>query len=262
MPNTTDPAVRKMIAQRKAVWAVVPDGRTELLIEPRKRTIFVSGGKPIGRRKTPNPSTACDYRAEFAEHAKSVEQFVGHMYLDKKGNVTVGYGHLLADLGMLEDINSRFELSDMAIATGVDLDRAIIEDFERLKAQAPGNRSARAYEAETTARMDPAAGWPLLQDDIDIAIRIAKDMFLAFDTFPNGAKLGVLEMVFNLGPGGLEGTDEDPKFPNFRRAVRDRDWRTAACEAHRLIVSESRNRKVFEWFNMYAVREEPYSVQP
>ncbi len=251
MPNTMDPAVRKMIAQRKAVWAVVPDGRTELLIEPRKRTIFVASGKPISRRKTANPSTARDYRSEFAEHAKSVEKFVGHMYLDNKGNVTVGYGHLLRDLDMVESISGSFDAPDLAI-----------EDFKRLKAQAPGNRAAIAYASETTARMDESAAWLLLQDDIDIAISAAKAMFRAFDTFPNGAKLGVLDMVFNLGAGGLEGTKEDPKFPNFREAVKNRYWKRAARESHRLDVDEDRNQKVFEWFDMYAAREEAYSVQP
>ena len=68
MPNMTDPVIRKLLAQQKARWAVLPDGRQEALIERRTRRLFVqSNGKPITRRKTPNPSSAKDFRAAFVE---------------------------------------------------------------------------------------------------------------------------------------------------------------------------------------------------
>ena len=68
VPNMTDPVIRKLLAQQKARWAVLPDGRQEALIERRTRRLFVqSNGKPITRRKTPNPSSAKDFRAAFVE---------------------------------------------------------------------------------------------------------------------------------------------------------------------------------------------------
>ncbi len=46
--------------------AVLPDGRQETLIERRTRRLFVQGnGKPITRRKTPNPSSAKAFRAAY-----------------------------------------------------------------------------------------------------------------------------------------------------------------------------------------------------
>ncbi len=96
MPNTTNPVIKKLLAQHKARWAVLPDGRQEALIERRTRRLFVQGnGKPITHRKTPNPSSAKDFRANFVEHAKDVEDFVPLMYQDVKRNVTVGFGHLI-----------------------------------------------------------------------------------------------------------------------------------------------------------------------
>ena len=83
MPPTIDPTIKKMIAQHKAVWAIIPDGKTEVLIQPRpKKLLVAANGKPITQRAKPNPSTARDYRAEFVDHLVGAEDFFPHMYLD------------------------------------------------------------------------------------------------------------------------------------------------------------------------------------
>lgn len=129
MPNMTNPVIRKLLAQQKARWAVLPDGHQEALIERRTRRLFVQGnGKPITRRKTPNPSSAKDFRAAFVEHAKMIEDFVPHMYQDVGRNVTVGFGHLIGDEGDAFELQARFSLKSGA-TPGIELTDAIKTDF-------------------------------------------------------------------------------------------------------------------------------------
>jgi GH24 family phage-related lysozyme (muramidase) len=55
-----------------------------------------------------------------------------------------------------------------------------------------------------------------------------------YDTMPHAAQLALLDMVFNLGPGRLI-----QKFPTFCKAIKARDWATAAAESHRHNDDES-----------------------
>jgi hypothetical protein len=83
MPPTLDPAIKKMVAKHKAVWAITPAGKTEVLTQPRpKKLLVAANGKPITQRAKPNPSVARDYRAEFVAHLVGEETFVPHLYLD------------------------------------------------------------------------------------------------------------------------------------------------------------------------------------
>lgn len=133
MPNTTNPVIKKLLAQHKARWAVLPDGRQEALIERRTRRLFVHGnGKPITRRKTPNSSSAKDFRAAFVKHAKEIEGFVPHMYQDVERNVTVGFGHLISNESAALDLQSRFSLKPTA-TPGMDLTDAIRTDFATVR---------------------------------------------------------------------------------------------------------------------------------
>lgn len=263
MPNMSDPVIRKLLAQNKARWAVLPDGRQEALIERRTRRLFVQGnGKPITRRKTPNPSSAKDFRANFVEHAKGAEAFVPHMYQDVERNVTVGFGHLIGNEGEALRLQSRFSLKPNA-TPGLDLKDAIKTDFAAVNDSRVPNPAPGDFTDITLVEMSRADAAMLLDEDVGNALDDATRLFPAFGTYPHGAKLGILDMLFNLGQPGLLGRGEKKGFPNFLRAVKQRDWRSASRESHRLTeqVGEGRNRIVRDWF-LDALAEEPEFVDP
>ncbi len=258
MPNMTNPVIKKLLAQQKARWAVLPDGRQEALIERRTRRLFVQGnGKPITRRKTPNPSSAKDFRANFVEHAKGAEDFIPHMYQDVERHVTVGYGHLIGEQGEALRLQSRFSLKPGA-APGLDLKDAIKTDFATVKDSLVPNPAPSDFTDITLAEMSRVEAAMLLDEDVGNALEDAKRVFPAFGTYPHGAKLGILDLLFNLGrPRFIK------QFVIFKRAADVRDWRTAARESHRRTeqVGEARNRIVRDWF-LDALAEEPEFVNP
>lgn len=263
MPNTTNPVIRKLLAQQKARWAVLPDGRQEALIERRGRRLFAQGnGKPITRRKTPNPSSAKDFRANFVKHAKNIEGFVPHMYQDVERNVTVGFGHLIDDESEALGLQSRFSLKPNA-TPGLDLKDAIKKDFATVHDSPVPNPAPSDFADITLVEMSELDAAMLLDEDVGFALDDARRLFPAFGTYPHGAKLGILDMLFNLGQPGLFGGGDKKGFPNFLKAVKRRDWRTASAESHRLTeqVGEARNRIVRDWF-LDALAEEPEFVDP
>jgi GH24 family phage-related lysozyme (muramidase) len=60
--------------------------------------------------------------------------------------------------------------------------------------------------------------------------------FPDYDSYPDPACAGIFDMAFNLGLGGLTSG-----FPHFCRAVRARDWATAASQCQRNGIGDSRN---------------------
>ncbi len=263
MPNMTNPVIKKLLAQQKIRWAVLPDGKQEALIERRTRRLFVQGnGKPITRRKTPNPSSAKDFRATFVEHAKGAEDFIPHMYQDVERHVTVGYGHFIGNEGEALRLESRFSLKPGA-APGLDVKEAIKSDFATVRDSQVPNPAPSDFTGITLVEMSRVEAAMLLDEDVANALDDATRHFPAFGTYPHGAKLGLLDMLFNLGQRGLFGGGDKKGFPNFLKAVKRRDWRSASRESHRLTeqVGEGRNRIVRDWF-LDALAEEPEFVDP
>lgn len=64
------------------------------------------------------------------------------------------------------------------------------------------------------------------QKDLDKAIKNAKDLYgeIRFDSFPEEVQEILVNMIFNLGKGGLS------KFKKFRTALEMRDWKEAAAQ--------------------------------
>ena len=65
--------------------------------------------------------------------------------------------------------------------------------------------------------------------------------FPEFDTYPETAKMGLLDMAYTTGVEGIKN-----KFPNLTLAVRYRDWNFAADQSNRLQISSQRNQTVHQ----------------
>ena len=85
-----------------------------------------------------------------------------------------------------------------------------------------------------------------------IQILRSEKNFPEFDTYPETAKIGLLDMAYTLG---VEGTKNE--YPKFTLAVRHRDWNLAADQSDRPQLSSQRNQIVFQWFKQ-AERQQPF----
>ena len=67
---------------------------------------------------------------------------------------------------------------------------------------------------------------------------LVKD-FPQYERYPEAARLGMLDMAFNLGNWGLVN-----KFPSFTRAARAEDWAECRAQCTRTGIANSRNKEV------------------
>lgn len=178
----------------------------------------------------------------FEERRRSMikegEGSISHMYLDTCGFVTVAVGQLL------RTIEAAQELAFVHRETGeLATQEEIAQDFESVRQQ-PAGQIASSYKRFTKLGLPE----PAINSLLDIRIEEFEAGLLAdfpeYDSYPDETKLGLMDMVFNLGNAGLVN-----KFPTFTKAAREKDWATCAKECHRQGIGDHRNemtKKLFE----------------
>jgi GH24 family phage-related lysozyme (muramidase) len=144
------------------------------------------------------------------------EGVVPHMYLDKKGLVTVGVGHLLKSEA--STANLRFFKSDGTPASNQDK----VKDW---------NRVSKGGQAELQFNDSMS----LLRSDIRTALTAAKDKFSDWDQLPDIVQKVLVDMQFD---GSLT------TFKRFIAAIKARDWHRAGIESHRSNVPAGLNQKI------------------
>jgi GH24 family phage-related lysozyme (muramidase) len=169
---------------------------------------------------------------------KEGEGCIPHMYLDTKGLVTVAVGQLL------RTVDAAHELDFVCRDTGEPAAAAeITRDYESVERQSAG-RVASFYKQFTKLDLPKPAIDALLDKRIEGFEAGLRADFPDYDSCPVDAKLGLMDMVFNLGNAGLVS-----KFPTFTRAARKMDWATCAQECRRKGISDQRNsetKRLFE----------------
>ena len=156
---------------------------------------------------------------------KEGEGCVAHMYLNTVGKVTVGVGN------MLKKPSSAISLRFILEATGEKASEKSIEDEFELVSNQEAAHPAKFYKEFTQLVLS------------DHEINQLLDMRLDKFDYPEDAKLGLIDMVFNLGNKRLV-----KKFSTFTNAARKSDWLTCANECRRKQVQESRNDMVRSLF--------------
>lgn len=178
---------------------------------------------------------------ERRELIKRGEGCITHMYLDTVGRVTVGVGN------MLSNADAAAELPFINRETGENAtEEEIKAEFYLVAAQAPAKLAA-SYKQFTRFDLSPAAIDELLDRRIEEFEASLEQDFANYDNFPPAAKLGLMDMVFNLGNSGLIN-----KFPSFTSSAREENWAGCAVECNRKGVADSRNQEVKDLFNSVA----------
>ncbi len=165
------------------------------------------------------------------------EGCIDHMYLDTRGNVTIGIGQLVpsADFAM----TLRLVLRDSGEAASA---QQITEDYDNVSAQQTGMTAAR-YKPFTRLEMTHADIDSLLDNHIDEFTGGLEREISDFNAFPDTAQEALLDMAFNLGVSGLV-----RKFPKLVSAASQRDWQTCAAECERRGIGDQRNQATKQLF--------------
>ncbi|MEQ9331662.1 hypothetical protein [Thalassobaculum sp.] len=176
---------------------------------------------------------------DYLPLAEENEGNIPWMYLDTRGNVTVGIGHLLASAADAAELPFVDRKSGVVVAeTQIRADFNVVQDAQRWV-----GKPARAFRKMTKLDLPYDATVELFSKDFDRILRRTRAVFRAvggsFDGYREPAQLAVLDMAFNLGPDGLY-----REFKTFRnKGLEFRDYITAAMESHRRGISEERNAR-------------------
>ncbi len=167
-------------------------------------------------------------RSKFEKY----EGKISHMYLDSKGYVTVGIGHLLSSLADAQKLV--FKNSNNKPANKIE----IRTDYETVKKQPP-NRLASSYKKYTKLTLPDAEIDKLTNKHIESFEKELARVYSDFNTYPSDVRLALFDMIFNLGMTRLRS-----RFPKFNKAIKAKDWQKAAKESYRPDVGVPRNQYV------------------
>ena len=234
----------KLVKSGRAGWANDPGQSGAVLVQRGTGCVLQDPkGKVIKRtRPVTHPVTPGINEGAFIQHLKDAgnELFVPYMYKDKKEFVTVGIGHLLKNPDMAKLIPFVERGTNKSAH-----ENHIINAFNKVKnSPISGQAGYLKFKPLTNIVISEAEAESLAMKDMLQFIQILRSEmnFPEFDTYPETAKMGLLDMAYTLG---VKGTRK--KFPKFTLAVRHRDWNLSADESDR-DVSFSRNQIVFQWF--------------
>ena len=169
---------------------------------------------------------------------KEFEGVYSHMYLDTTDNVTVGAGQMLANVAAAQKL-AFVVRPDPAANPPVSARPAtpdeIQADFDSVTRQ-PGGRTAGFYKQFTKLDLPASAIDSVLNSKVQEFTASLCVKFPDFNSYPQEACAAIFDMAYNLGVEKL--TSE---FPTFSKAVRARDWATAARECQRRGIGDARN---------------------
>jgi GH24 family phage-related lysozyme (muramidase) len=245
--------VKELVTKKRVGWVNEPGKSRALLVEAKTGCLVLdSKRKVITKPKITLSSKPGINQSAFLRHLKSqgIEEYVPHMYLDDKGNVTVGIGHLV------EDVDEAKALSFIKRGTKVGATSSEIErDFNKVKKSGLVNAIAPAFKPLTSLIITEADAVILALKDMEEFLRILRHpkYFPEFETYPALAKMGILDLAYNVGA-------DDARFDykETAAAVLRRNWKKAGIE-------QRTNRKVGRvdvvqaWFNQ-AARQEHFFI--
>jgi GH24 family phage-related lysozyme (muramidase) len=160
-------------------------------------------------------------------------------YLDSVSTVTIAIGYALPDISDIDSINA-INATNNSPATTAEKRAAwtVVQNISTPR----GNKSNFAYThfqnmthiIVSTDEMSRLLDIKLGQFYLNLV-----QSYPGFDSMPEPGKIGLFDMIYNLGPSRIIN-----EFPHFTKAVRARDWTTAAAQSERPQLSKRRNATV------------------
>ena len=170
---------------------------------------------------------------------KEFEGSIPYMYLDTTNNVTVGVGDMLPNAAEAQKL--AFDMrADAKAKPPITVARAatadeIKADFDNVAKQAAG-KVASHYKQFTKCDLPETVVDSLLEARVNEFKTGLIAAFPDYNQYPEEVCAALFDMAFNLGLGKLNNG-----FPTFVKAVKAKDWATAAKQCHRKGPSEARN---------------------
>lgn len=171
--------------------------------------------------------------AEYLETALTqIETFEGcvpWMYLDRTGRVGVGVGVVLPDVAAAQRLP--FQMGARAATEG-----EIAAEFARV-AGLPMGRPAQFYRRAEAPELETSVICALLRTTLVGFDGELREKLAGYDGYPDGVKIALLDMAYNLGPAELLS-----RFLRLVQAVEAGAWAEAATGSFRPGSGRARNQ--------------------
>jgi GH24 family phage-related lysozyme (muramidase) len=175
------------------------------------------------------------YLEQSLTKLKEFEGCVPWMYRDTVGKVTVGVGLMLPDTKAAQALP--FFLGARAATP-----EEIAAEYARVDAMTLG-RASSFYKIPTSLELTQQTIDAKLSSVLQGFEADLKREFPHYDTLPDGIKMALLDMIYNLGPAGLF-----KGFPHLVAAVQTGSWAQAAEHCMRRGPGAARNNWTREQF--------------
>ncbi|MCE2030390.1 hypothetical protein [Sessilibacter corallicola] len=182
---------------------------------------------------------------------KKLEEYEGrynHMYLDTKGKVTVGVGHLIANKAAAAFVVMYTVKNGQPSTIATTKQK---QDEYDVIAKQKKNYKASWYKQHTSLVMKDSDINAQRKKHIDTfyselvgVYKKSKGYTSDFDDFPVEVQKALFDMIFNLGQTKLRNV-----FVNFNKAIKKEQWDVAAKQSNRPDVNAARNKYVRDLFN-------------
>lgn len=164
------------------------------------------------------------------------EGVIPHLYLDTRGLVTVGVGHLIVDENACAAV-------PLVFANGTAAPRVSkVQEYRIIHAMEPAHIWTY-YAPKTQLHLTDDSITFLLDSDVAEMFSELKKAIPDLDQAPEPAQDGLLDMAFSMGVARLQ-----HEFPKFMAAAQLHDWATCAVECRRNGVQEWRNTATADLF--------------
>lgn len=183
-------------------------------------------------------------KTELSKNLYKYEGKFNHLYLDTKGKVTVGVGHLVANRVAIS-IVTLYKKNKLPTQLATLSEKQA--EYDTITKLPWGNRyGAATFKPHTNLIMKDADINLLLDKHINSFYRELSNIYKKtngypddFDKLHKNVQLALFDMIFNLGA-----TKIISSFPSFNKALKANDWKKAAIESNRPDVSPTRNQYV------------------
>ncbi len=178
-----------------------------------------------------------DVRERAVDRTAGFEKFIEHMYLDTKGKVTVGYGH------MLESATAATAVPFMKADSSKPTNQEVKDEWALINSKEAGKGAGYYKQFTKLVITEPAAKDDLKKKLVnaasDLAVRFPK-----IDECPEDPQDALLDMMYNIGLTKFT----EAKWPKLFSAVKSQNWTEAASNCYRPDVNQERNDAIKSLF--------------
>ncbi|AZZ99926.1 hypothetical protein [Pseudoalteromonas sp. R3] len=179
-----------------------------------------------------------------ARHICHFEGVIDHLYLDTRGNPTIGVGFHVSS----KEAFTRLSLRDKR--TNKPASRAQKQQEYNTLTRLPAGKTARWYDEHCSLHLPHSESMRLLQQQISnfeqelTRLICPKNGYTRpYNKLPSSVRLALLDLAYNLGITNLSS-----RWPKLQTALKQEDWQRAANECARKHVSKARNQATYALF--------------